>query len=233
MPVPTTDLAGQLAADATAPRRERSKALKQARIARAARELFERDGFAHVTVQEVAERADVGAGTLFRYAATKAELLLMVSNEGFERACDQGRRQMAPDGDPTSRLLALLTPAVRWSRARDDNTLVYQREILFGDPSEHYRSVALRIVTRLEETIAEVLQDAWRARHRTEAPSAGCAARTLFAAVELSIFRAATTGQPTDDLLPTIADQIALVVAGYLSGPQARPAGQGRRDVDP
>lgn len=216
-----TDPATASSADATTPRRERNKALKRARIVRAAREAFERDGYAHATVQDIADRAGVGAGTLFRYAATKAELLLMVSNEGFEGACDEGRRQLATENDPVRRLIALLTPGVRWSRVHDDNTLVYQREILFGDPSEHYRSVALRIVTQLEETIAEVMRDAWRARHETEAPAAECAARTLFAAVELSISRAATTGQPTDDLLETVAEQIALVVAGYLDAPRA------------
>ncbi|MGP3708967.1 helix-turn-helix domain-containing protein [Gordonia paraffinivorans] len=42
-------------------------------------------GFSAVTTQEVSARAGVAAGTLFRYAATKSELLLMVYNEVLGR----------------------------------------------------------------------------------------------------------------------------------------------------
>ena len=59
-------------------RRERSKLQKRARIFTAARTLFAEHGYAEVTTQQIAEHADVAAGTVFRYAATKAELLLMV-----------------------------------------------------------------------------------------------------------------------------------------------------------
>lgn len=210
---------------ATPSRREQNKALKRARIARAAREVFERDGFERATVQEISGRAGVGAGTLFRYAATKAELLMMVSNDDFARACDEGRRAMSTAVDPVDRLVALLTPAVVWSRERDDNTLVYQRESWFGDPSEQYRAVALDIADRLEQTIAQVLQDAWRAQRRTPPPSATLAARVLFAAVQLATSRAATTRRPTHELLTTVAQQASLVVGGYLNGPDRTDAG--------
>jgi AcrR family transcriptional regulator len=44
----------------------------------AARELFAERGVSGVTTQQIADRADVAIGTLYRYAATKAELLIMV-----------------------------------------------------------------------------------------------------------------------------------------------------------
>jgi AcrR family transcriptional regulator len=59
-------------------RRERKKRRTLERIIRAARSLFERKGFEATTTQEIAERADIGTGTLFNYAKTKEELLLMV-----------------------------------------------------------------------------------------------------------------------------------------------------------
>jgi len=59
-------------------RRERKKRRTLQRIIRAARSLFERKGFEAATTQEIAERADIGTGTLFNYAKTKEELLLMV-----------------------------------------------------------------------------------------------------------------------------------------------------------
>ncbi len=59
-------------------RRERQKRKTLEKIIRAARSLFERKGFDATTTQEIAERADIGTGTLFNYAKTKEELLLMV-----------------------------------------------------------------------------------------------------------------------------------------------------------
>ncbi|MGA8788453.1 MAG: helix-turn-helix domain-containing protein, partial [Paenarthrobacter sp.] len=51
-------------------RRERNKQEKLDRITAAARELFTQYGVDEVTTQQVAEKADVGSGTLFLYAKT-------------------------------------------------------------------------------------------------------------------------------------------------------------------
>jgi AcrR family transcriptional regulator len=59
-------------------RRERNKQEKLARIVGAARQLFGAKGFAETTTQEIAERADIGTGTLFLYAKSKEDLLVMV-----------------------------------------------------------------------------------------------------------------------------------------------------------
>ncbi len=79
-------------------RRERNKAEKQDRIFAAAANLFEERGFDAVTTAEIAEAADVGAGTLFRYAATKGELLLMVLNERLRE-----QRPLPPGTQSTTR----------------------------------------------------------------------------------------------------------------------------------
>jgi AcrR family transcriptional regulator len=68
-------------------RRERAK---RERIMAAARKLFAERGVSGVTTQQIADRADVVIGTLYRYAATKAELPIMVQNEKFAAAIDDG-----------------------------------------------------------------------------------------------------------------------------------------------
>ena len=68
-------------ADQNAPavgRRERNKQEKLARIVSAARELFRDRGFAETTTQQIAEAADIGTGTLFLYARSKEDLLVLV-----------------------------------------------------------------------------------------------------------------------------------------------------------
>ena len=59
-------------------RGERAKGDKRERIMAAARELFAERGVSGVTTQRIADRADVAIGTLYRYAATKAGLLLVI-----------------------------------------------------------------------------------------------------------------------------------------------------------
>jgi AcrR family transcriptional regulator len=56
---------------------------KHKRIFAAATVLFDEHGFEAVTTQQISDRADVAAGTLFRYASTRGELLLMVYNAQF------------------------------------------------------------------------------------------------------------------------------------------------------
>src|SRR6185369_12966561 len=69
-------------------RRERNKLDKLARIKHAARTLFARKGFATTTTREIAESADIGAGTLFLYCKTKEELLVLIFREEMGHALD-------------------------------------------------------------------------------------------------------------------------------------------------
>ena len=73
-------------------RRERNKQEKLERITQAASDLFSRHGVDEVTTQQIAEAADVGAGTLFLYAKTKGELLLLAQNAAYARSLDEGIR---------------------------------------------------------------------------------------------------------------------------------------------
>ncbi len=66
------------AASIAVPRRERNKQEKRAALVSAARALFARKGFAATPTAEIAERAGVGAGTLFLYFASKDDLLVEV-----------------------------------------------------------------------------------------------------------------------------------------------------------
>ena len=67
-------------------RRERNKQAKLERIMTAASELFAEHGVDEVTTQQIADKADIGTGTLFLYAKTKGELLLLVQNAQYAAA---------------------------------------------------------------------------------------------------------------------------------------------------
>lgn len=64
--------------------RERGKLRRRNWIKEAARAVFYERGYEAATTREIAERAEVSLGTLFAYAPTKAELLLMIVNDDLE-----------------------------------------------------------------------------------------------------------------------------------------------------
>lgn len=58
------------------PRRQRKQAALRARIVATAIELFSRHGIANVTVDHIADVADIGKGTLYNYFQAKEDILV-------------------------------------------------------------------------------------------------------------------------------------------------------------
>ncbi|MFN8168358.1 MAG: helix-turn-helix domain-containing protein [Candidatus Nanopelagicales bacterium] len=143
--------------ESAAGRRERNKQAKQDRIIAAAGELFAEHGVDDVTTQQVADAADVAVGTLFLYARTKNELLLLVQNAHYVEALDEGRVAAASVADPVDAVMALLVPIIRCNRVHRGNGRVYLRELTFGDPSQPHHAAAAAIVASTGEAVAETL----------------------------------------------------------------------------
>jgi AcrR family transcriptional regulator len=64
--------------------REQNRLERRARIREAAREIFCLRGYVEATTREIAARARVANGTLFRYASDKRELLFMIINDDLD-----------------------------------------------------------------------------------------------------------------------------------------------------
>jgi TetR/AcrR family transcriptional regulator, cholesterol catabolism regulator len=69
-------------------RREQNKLEKRERIRAAAERLFLKRGYDATTTREIAEAADVAAGTVFLYAGDKQDLLFLVMHERLKGAVD-------------------------------------------------------------------------------------------------------------------------------------------------
>ena len=203
-------------------RRERNMADKQRRIFTAAAALFDKRGFEAVTTQEISDRADVAAGTVFRYAASKAELLLMVYNEEFRKAVEVGRQAAAAVSSPVGAAVALVDPVVAFGLAHPQNSLAYQRELLFGSPGQVYRTEGIGLVCAFEGAIAERLVET----ATTQAPGADAdalrpgatrAARSVFAALSMLMAQPATGVRWGRDGVAELHEQITQIVLGYLA----------------
>jgi AcrR family transcriptional regulator len=75
-------------------RREQNKLEKLRRIVASARELFHEKGFELTTTQEVAQRANVGSGTLFLYVSTKEDLLILAFVDEMVEVVEHSYKQV-------------------------------------------------------------------------------------------------------------------------------------------
>ncbi|MER6373371.1 TetR/AcrR family transcriptional regulator [Streptomyces mirabilis] len=194
-------------------RRERAKQDKRERIMTAARELFVEHGVDKVTTQQVARRADVAIGTLYLYASTKAELLIMVQNEKFAAAVDTGlaAANTTVGQGALERVIALIRPVVECVREHIENGRTYLHELVFGDPAEPYRRAGLALAGRLEDGIIGLLT---RDEH-VGAADAATLARVITAIIHISTTATLYLHRSDDAVLADIRDQIHATLAPH------------------
>lgn len=188
-------------------RRERNKQAKLERIMAAASELFAAHGIDDVTTQQIAERADIGAGTLFLYAKTKGELLLLVQNAAYADALARGRAAADAAPDVLDAIMAIVGPVVMCNRTQVDNGRTYLREMVFGDPAEPRHREALAIVAQTEEALGTVLR-----RDPRFASEAATLARVVSAVLALTMASSVNVAAAVDEILGDVRAQVVAIL---------------------
>jgi AcrR family transcriptional regulator len=189
-------------------RRERNKQAKLERITAAASELFAERGVDDVTTQQIADAADIGTGTLFLYAKTKGELLLLVQNTHYAAALERGRTAAAGASTTLDGVMALVTPVVECNRVQVDNGRTYLREMVFGDPGEPHHAEALSIVAETEEAVAGVLTG----RSQLPAAEAATLSRVISGILFLELGASLNVGASIPELVASIRTQVAAIL---------------------
>ena len=189
-------------------RRERNKLDKLQRITAAAGELFAERGVDDVTTQEIADRADIGTGTLFLYAKTKAELLLLVQNSAYAVALERGRADSASATSALEGVLAVVRPVVECNRKQIDNGRTYLREIVFGDPEEPHHREALGLTNQTEELLAAVIAG----EKRVSVDAARTLAHVVSAIMFVSMAATVNAERSVDDIITDITEQIRAIL---------------------
>jgi TetR/AcrR family transcriptional regulator len=189
-------------------RRERNKRDKLDRITAAARELFAQHGVDEVTTQQIADRADIGTGTLFLYAKSKGELLLLVQNSSYVEALARGRAAAATIAGTLDAVEAVIRPVVECNRTQIDNGRTYLREMVFGDPEEPHHRAALGLALQTEEAIAELL----RREPDATADTAATRAHIVSAIMFLSMAAGPNARLTVDEIMRDIRNQLRLLI---------------------
>lgn len=189
-------------------RRERNKQQKLDRITAAADELFGRYGVDEVTTQQIADAADIGTGTLFLYARSKAELLLLVQNSHYAEAIERGLVAAAAASSPLDAIMALVEPVVECNRRQIENGRTYLRELVFGDPDEPHHRVGLELIQRVDAAYVEILQR----DGQLAAGDAALLARTISAVMFVSLASSAHLQSTDQEVCDDIREQVRVLM---------------------
>lgn len=135
--MPTSSPAGKRTLRQDDGRLERGRR-SRARIRQAARELFAEKGFDGATLRAIAERAGMGASSLYRHIQSKEELLI----EELERLQEEAWKRFRLADDRSAP-----------TRDRIHAFLAVQHELLVADPD--FTRIALRAATRPDIRVAK------------------------------------------------------------------------------
>jgi TetR/AcrR family transcriptional regulator, cholesterol catabolism regulator len=154
----------------SAAQRDRRKRILDATLA-----LASKGGYDAVQMREVAERADVALGTLYRYFPSKIHLLVSGLIMEFERTKDKLDKRPVPGDTPADRIIYVLNKVTRNMQREPLLTEAITRAFMFADPSaatevnavamlmEHMLTDAMHDgePTDDERAIARVIGDVW------------------------------------------------------------------------
>jgi AcrR family transcriptional regulator len=131
--------------------RERKKERTRRDLQRAAIDLFAEKGYDHVTVADIADRAEISPRTFYRYYKSKDDLVL-APLQGF---LDAYREVLAERPAEEPPLQALRESFVSFAPSMEEFTTTERVELVRQNPELHRRSVEL--TERWQETIASDL----------------------------------------------------------------------------
>lgn len=145
---------------ATLTRREREKRARQQDIVKAALELFAAKGFRDTTLDEIAQKAEFGKGTLYNYFASKEDIFHAIIDKAIEDSITIARACAAEPGSTRSRITAYARNMMRYIRENGELLHVIFQELHGRRQSDQARIIEIldrsRVVTG---TIAALLQE--------------------------------------------------------------------------
>jgi AcrR family transcriptional regulator len=161
-------------------RREQNKQEKRGRIIAAARALFTHKGFEATTTQEIAEAAGVAAGTVFTYAKTKDDLLILVFHDEMMEVVEKAYRTSRKQEGLLEQSLAFFDALVAYHLR--DPTLAHalMRQLGFVDSADQ-RALVAELMRTLLGRLAQLVELAKAGGEVAASTPVTASARSLFA----------------------------------------------------
>lgn len=192
---------------------ERRKAEKLERIKLAARKLFGRKGFERTSIGEIADAADVGVGTVFLYASSKEQLLVMCFRDEVGSAIDQGFRGVARSAPLLDQVMHVFGVMIEHNQRNLELAKVFTKEVPFAsdDPRRGVSEVMKDFYRRMDGLIAAAQR---KGEIRSDVNPAALA-HNLFALYFNFLLRWLGSGRKSPDLLsPGLRESLELQFIG-------------------
>lgn len=179
---------------------------RRLRILEAARNLAIEGGYDGVQMRDVADRAEVALGTLYRYFRSKVELLIAVMHHETSRLAGRLAARPATGDTAAERVDAVLQRGVRALRREPRLAEAMVRALMVADPS------TADDVDRVTQLMTDAVTRAMQGPDRSASPDDPAIARVL-EQVWLSAMVAWTSGRATEEqLVEDIATATRLLV---------------------
>lgn len=108
-------------------RRDRKRLHTLNHLAAVASRLFERNGFDAVTMEQIADEADVAKGTLYNHFPTKEAVLAYAMHQQLGEDLGKLKTLLRPDAEFTATVPALLDAHAHWCEAHREYLAPYLR----------------------------------------------------------------------------------------------------------
>lgn len=161
-------------------RREQNKLEKRGRIIAAARALFTHKGFDATTSQEIADAAGVAGGTIFTYAKTKDDLLILVFHDEMLEVVERGFTAARGSETLLDQVIVFFETLVTYHERDLPLAHALMRQLGYVG-SDEQRTLVRELMTRLLGRLAQLVE---AAKGRSEVGAASpllSSARGLFA----------------------------------------------------
>ncbi|MCK4993770.1 MAG: TetR/AcrR family transcriptional regulator [Candidatus Omnitrophica bacterium] len=122
--------------------------MRQKQILDAAAEVFSKNGYARTQVDEIANRAGLGKGTVYRYFKDKKNLFLSVADKGIENLKDLVLEAMVKEKEPLDKIKKAIETYLKFFE--DNSSLI---GILIHEQSEFQKRIQKRYFDHYYEHI--------------------------------------------------------------------------------
>ena len=197
-------------------RRERNKQEKLKRIVAAARALFRDQGFNETTTQQIAEAADIGAGTLFLYARSKEDLLVMVFRDERIETARLAFAEIDPDQPLLDQLIELFAAMLDYHARDTALARILLKEAMFPDAEGRHTDIT-ELLTVIYDGIAAMVTRARSAGRCAQGADSPRVAENLFANYYMDLL-GWLAGRTTRDQFMTRLRQHLAITLGHEPG---------------
>jgi AcrR family transcriptional regulator len=211
-------------------RRERNKQEKRDRIIAAAKELFGSKGFADTTTQEIAEKADIGTGTLFLYAKSKEELLVMVFSGDMLEQAENAFKNLPASGSLVDKLMHIFSSMIEYHDKDKDLTRPLLKEVSVLTSPTPNKDLA-RLMRGIYKGIGDVIIAGQAKGDIRSGVDPLLAAEALFGIYYVSLLNWISIGTSKQRLLKRLRAKLMIGAEGLIAPTTSKRASPAQKTV--